>query len=109
MAAASVADIHSSIDTIRQSQAIAMEKLYAVKLALDERRLQLQQLVSNDTRPRTAFLRTPGHIRLLYDGICRTAVELRAQLQTHLVSFLFYIHSKARCFKLHGQRLVNDI
>lgn len=59
-----------------------MEKLASVKLALDERRLQLQQLVVNDTRPRTAFLRTPAHIRALYDSVCRTAVDLRHRLDT---------------------------
>jgi len=77
-----MADANSIVDSIRQSQSIAMEKLASVKLALDERRLQLQQLINNDTRPKTAFLRTPAHIRALYESVCETAVELRQRLIT---------------------------
>lgn len=67
-------------DSIRLNQSFAMEKLSSVKLALNERRLQLQQLVSSEKRPRTAFLRTPNHIRALFESVSLTAVELRQQL-----------------------------
>lgn len=72
-------------DAIRERCNATMQKLTSLKVAVDERRLQYNEILSvGECRPKTAFMKTPQYIIQLYENLTIGTRDLRNVLEREI-------------------------
>lgn len=67
-----------SSDEIRQRCYATMQKIVSLRVAVNERRHQFNEVTSTTgCRPKTAFMRTPAYLTRLHDHLLNCIVDLR--------------------------------